>query len=64
MARADRGTGRRAYNGRRWAGVDRMTVKNLGRWSSVAVAEKHYTGEIKPVLERAMDQMARAQGVA
>ena len=46
------------------AGVDRMTVKDLGGWSSVAVVEKHYTGEIKPVLERAMELIARAQGVA
>jgi hypothetical protein len=41
-----------------------MTVKDLGGWSSVGVVEKHYTGEIKPVLERAMDLIARAQGVA
>lgn len=46
------------------AGVDRFTVKDLGGWSSVTVVEKHYTGEIKPVLERAMDLIARAQGVA
>ena len=46
------------------AGVDRMTVKDLGGWSSVAIVEKHYTDEIKPVLERAMDLIARAQGVA
>jgi hypothetical protein len=32
--------------------------------TGVAVVEKHYTGEIKPVLERAMDLIARAQGVA
>ncbi len=33
------------------AGVDRLTVKDLGGWSSVTVVEKHYTGEIQPVLE-------------
>jgi len=45
------------------AGVDRMTVKDLGGWSSVGVVDKHYTGDIKPVLERAMDLIARAQWV-
>ena len=38
------------------AGVDRMTVKDLGGWSSVAMVDKHYTGEIEPIFERAMDQ--------
>jgi integrase len=46
------------------AGVDRMTVKDLGGWSSVTVVEKHYTGEIQPALEKAMEKIAKSQGVA
>ena len=46
------------------AGVDRGVVKDLGGWSTVGVVEKHYTGEIQPALERAMERIAKAQGVA
>ncbi len=46
------------------AGVGRETVKDLGGWSSNAVVERRYTGEIQQALERAMDRIAKAQGVS
>ena len=36
------------------AGVDKVTVKDLGGWSTVQVLEKHYTGETPEVFRRAM----------
>jgi integrase len=46
------------------AGVDTVTVKNLGGWSTIGVVEKHYTGEVPEAFERAMRTIAAAQGVA
>lgn len=46
------------------AGVDKNTVKDLGGWSTVAVVEKHYTGEVPEVLQRAMTLIQKAQGAA
>ena len=42
------------------AGIDRNTVKDLGGWSALSVVEKHYTGEVPEVFERAMAQIAKA----
>jgi integrase len=46
------------------AGVDKATVKDLGGWSTVGVVEKHYSGEVPEVFERAMEKIQHAQGVA
>ncbi len=46
------------------AGVHKTIVKDLGGWSAVSVVERHYTGEVPEVLERAMEQIAAAQGIA
>jgi len=40
------------------AGIDRHVVKDLGGWSTVAVLEKHYTGDVSPVYRAAMDRIA------
>ena len=42
------------------AGVDKYTVKDMGGWSSVAVVEKHYTGEIDQVYREAMAKIVAA----
>lgn len=42
------------------AGVDKYVVKDLGGWSSVAVVEAHYTGEIDQVYREAMDKIVAA----
>ena len=42
------------------AGVDKHTVKDLGGWSSVAILEKHYSGEIDQVYREAMDKIVAA----
>ena len=42
------------------AGIDRITVKDLGGWSTVSVVEKHYTGEVPEVFKKAMDRLAQA----
>lgn len=39
------------------AGVDRSMVKDLGGWSSVAVVERHYTGEIGQAAKRAIAKL-------
>jgi len=44
------------------AGVDRMTVKDLGGWSDVSVVERHYTnaGHVLPALRTAMEKIGKA----
>jgi len=42
------------------AGVDKMTVKDLGGWSDVKVVEKHYTGSVLPAHRAAMERIGRA----
>jgi integrase len=42
------------------AGVDKFTVKDLGGWSAVSVVEKHYSGDVSPVLKAAMDRIVAA----
>ena len=46
------------------AGIDVGTVKNLGGWSTIGVVEKHYTGEIPEVAQRAIAKLDAAQEVA
>ena len=46
------------------AGIDRETVRDLGGWSTTTVVEKHYTGELPEVFERAVKTMDRAAGAA
>jgi hypothetical protein len=46
------------------AGIDRVTVKDLGGWSELSVVEKHYTGEVPEVFRRAIEQMEAVRGVA
>ncbi len=46
------------------AGIDKATVKDLGGWSNIGVVEKHYTGEVPEVSQRAMAKLDAAQEVA
>ncbi|MCG3180150.1 MAG: Tyrosine recombinase XerC [Phycisphaerae bacterium] len=43
------------------AGVDRSVVKDLGGWSTVAVVEKHYTGNVSPAYRAAMERIAASR---
>jgi len=43
------------------AGVDRSIVKDLGGWSSLSVVEKHYSGNIQPAYEAAMEKIRKAR---
>ena len=46
------------------AGIDEATVKDLGQWSTIGVVEKHYTGEVPEVWQRAMAKLYAAQELA
>ncbi len=48
----------------RRAGIDKATVKDLGGWSTIGVVEKHYTGEVPEVAQRAIAKLGAAQEVA
>jgi len=43
------------------AGVDRATVKDMGGWSTIAVVEKHYTGEVPEAFKRATKKIEAGQ---
>ena len=42
------------------AGIDKVTVKDLGGWSEVSVVERHYTGGVSKVHRRPMKRLAEA----
>jgi integrase len=46
------------------AGVDKVTVKDLGGWSDVSVVERYYSGQILEAQRRAMDQLEAARALA